>query len=185
MSTTFTISNGQAIYASLSDNGQNQLGTVNSVSPGQYTVFVYAVGATSFSWSTNDGTNWTPNGNGSSMTFVLNSGQSGTWTVTASNRCDPYRNLTFTTGFGGYGFNIIQDTKTDNIVVKAIPPKGTAADRNYTFNVQISTLSNKSMVQQANNTNTAIINAGGLAKGKYLLIISRGKDKVPVPITLK
>jgi secreted trypsin-like serine protease len=186
VATTLTISNGQAIYASLSNNGQNQLGTVNSVSPGQHSVFVYAPSATSFSWSLlSGGLSWAPNGNGSSMTFNINSGQSGTFAVTANNRCNPYRNITFTTGFGGYGFNILQDINKGEIIIKVIPPQITPSPNTYHFNIQLNTMNKTTLVQKLDNANTAVLDVKGLAKGEYLLVISKGKDKVTVPIKLK
>lgn len=186
IATTLGISNGQAIYADLTNDGQNELGTVNSVSPGQHSVFVYAAGTTSFTWSLlSGGLSWSPNGSGYSMTFNINSGQSGTFSVTANNRCNPYRDITFTTGFGGYGFNILQDSTTGKIMVKAIPPRGNSSSGSFQFNVQLNTTNMATLVKKPDNVNIATLDIKSLAKGEYLLVISKGKDKVTLPVKLK
>lgn len=119
------------------------------------------------------------------MTFNINSGQSGTFSVTANNRCNPYRDITFTTGFGGYGFNILQDSTTGKIMVKAIPPRGNSSSGSFQFNVQLNTTNMATLVKKPDNVNIATLDIKSLAKGEYLLVISKGKDKVTLPVKLK
>lgn len=186
VSANVNIGNGQAIYANLTNDGQNELGTVNSVSPGQTTVFVTAVDALSYSWNLMSGNiSWGPNGNGNSMTFILNNGDQGTWAVIANNRCSPYRDLTFTTQqFGGYGFDIIKQ-KDQTILVKARPPVGVSASANYTFNVQVYSSTNNKVIELLNNNNKALFSIATLPEGKYNIIISRNTAKVSVPLIIK
>lgn len=177
------INNGQAVYANFTNDGQNELGTVNSVSPGQYNVFVVTANTPSYSWVLSSGSiSWAPNGNGSSMTFNINSGQSGTWSVTANNRCSPYRDLTFTTQFNGYGFDIIQQQK--NLIITVRPPAGVSANSSYSFNVQLySALGNK-VSELLSNQNKATFNISNIQKGKYKVVISKNTAQVAVPITI-
>lgn len=182
----FTVGNGQTIWASLANSGTNTLGTVNGVSAGQHTVWVYSAGASSFTWSLmGSGISWTPNGTGTSMTFILNSGQSGTWVIKPGNRCtSSIRDLSFTTGFHGASFNISQ--RESNLIVTATPPAGTLATSAYTFNVELLNATTNSIIAAANNNNrVATISVPFLsATNSYSIKIIKDTDMVIVPLAI-
>ena len=178
-----SVANGATIWASLSNSGQNTLNTVNSVNPGQYTVWVYTAGATSFNWVfMGTGISWTPNGTGTSMTFNIGSGQSGTWQVKPVNRCTySIRDLSFTTGYGRYSFDITQSGS--NIIVTAKPPLGTSSSTAYTFNVELLTTQNSSLATTSASNRIASISIASLNPGNYFVRISKDTDTISVPIT--
>ena len=117
------------------------------------------------------GISWTPNGTGTSMTFNIGTGQSGTWQVKPVNRCtSSIRDLTFTTSFHGAVFNITQSGS--NLIVTATPPPGSASSVAYTFNVELLTTQNSSLATSSASNRIASISTASINPGNYIIRIN-------------